>query len=254
MSLKYQEMNEYYRIKDIPPRGDVGYRLEAVEYDRFSANVDDPDAVVDTKPGKIYFFAQNRPGFSAQGGGSSIIDKTVTRFSNYVYTAPSGLDFEGVLFFPQYDYVEGGERLLYATFHVVNLGPRPGDRIVQDVQVTEMLEFRNGVSRNFPMKNDFLATAEDPYSVKVYTSHYYYIFFNVYETENESSIVYSSGEDFRLTGYNPIVITRILLDLTDVPSVDSNRVRFRIKDIVNNDKSEDDPNAIYRIVAVASPV
>jgi hypothetical protein len=242
-------MNEYYRIKDIPPRGDVGYRIEAVEYDRFSANVDDPDAVVDTNPDKIYFFAQNRPIFSAQG---NIIDKTLTRFSNYQYTVQGGLDFEGVIFFPGYDYAEGEEQLLYATFHVVNLGPRPGDRNIQNVQVTEMLAFRNGVSRNFPMKNDLLV---NPYTVKVYMSRYYYVFFNVYETKNdESSIVYSSGEDFRLTGYNPIVITRILLDLTDVPNVESNRVWFRIKDIVHNDKSEDDPSAIYQIIAFAFPV
>jgi len=233
-------MNEY-RIKDIPPRGDVGYRLEAVEYDRFSANVDDPEAVVATNR-PVYFFAQNKPVFSAQGG---IIDKTVTRFSNYQYTEPSGLEFEGVLFFPEYE----GD-LLYATFHVVNLGPRPVDQTVQDVQVTEMLVFQNGVSRNFPMKNDLLATAD---SVKVYASRYYYIFFNVYKTRNESSIMYSSGEDFRLTGYNPIVITRIILDL-NVPNVEANRVWFRIKDIVNNDKSEDDPNAMYQIIAFALPV
>lgn len=244
-------MNEYYHIKDIPPRGDLGYRIEAVEYDRFSANVDDPDAVIASNPDKIYFFAQNRP-VSAQG---NIIDKTVTRFSNYNFIEPSGLGFDGVILFPEYDYAEGEERLLYARFHVVDLGINMDEQNIQSVQITEMLAFRNGLSRNFPMKNELLATAEDPYSVKVYTSRYYYIFFNVYETEyDESSIVYSSGEDFRLTGYNPIVITRILLDLTDVPNIESNRVWFRISDIVHNDRSEDDPNTIYRIVAVAFPM
>lgn len=242
-------MNEYYRIKDIPPLGNVGYRLEAVEHDSLlSANVDDPNAVViPTNPDKFYFFAQ-RP-------VSARIDQIVTRFSDYEYTAPSGLDFEGVILFPEYNCIEGEEQLLYATFHVVDLGPYPSDKLIQSVQVTQMLEFKNGVSRNFPMKNEALATAEDPHSVKIYTSRYYFIFFNVYETENdESSIVYSSGEDYRLTGYNPIVITRIVLDLTDVPAIESTRVWFRIGDIVNNDRSEDDPNAMYRIIVVAFPV
>jgi hypothetical protein len=237
-------MNEYYRIEDIPPRGNVGYRLEALDYDQYPDT--GPTAIIPTNPTDILFFAQ-RP-------VSAKIDKTVTRFSNYVYTPPSGLDFEGVILFPDYSYALGEEKLLYATFHVVDLGPHLDERTVQSVQVTEMLEFKNGVSRNFPMKNEALATAEDPYSIKVYMSHYYYIFFNVYEIENdESSIIYSSAEDYRLTGYNPIVITRIVLDMTDVPVIESNRVWFRIKDIVHNDRPETDPNAMYQIVATAIP-
>jgi hypothetical protein len=242
-------MNEYYRIKDIPPLGNVGYRLEAVEYDRFSANADDPDAVIATTPEKVYFFAQKKNSQEAV-----IINKEVTQFSNYRYTDPSGLDFDGTILFDNYNTTDGDETLLYATFHVVDLGVNLQPSTVETVQVTEMLAFKNGVSRSFPMTNSSLATDDDTHSVKVYKNHYYYIFFNVYEDESyESSIVYSSGEDYRLTGYNPIVITRLILDITDVPSIESNRVWFRFNDIVNNDQSED-PNTMYQIIAYADPV
>jgi hypothetical protein len=242
-------MNEYYRIKDVPPRGDVGYRLEAVEYDRFSVNAGDPDAIIATNPEKVYFFAQkNSPDAVIN------INKEVTRFGNYQYTSPSGLDFDGTILFDNYNTTEEEETLLYATFHVVDLGINLQPPTIEDVQVTERLEFKNGVSRNFPMKNESLATDNDTHSVKVYTNHYYYIFFNVYETaSDESSIVYSSGEDYRLTGYNPIVITRLILDITDVPSIEANRVWFRFNDIVNNDRSED-PYTMYQIIAFAFPV
>ena len=225
--------SDYYTFENVPPRGDAGYRLVTYEYDHGN--------VVSTSPNQHVFFALS---------DHKTIDKHNTRFTNYRYKL-SGVDIDGLIKLndvEETDETTGNvtdDRLLFLTFHVVDIGTSPDNTVVESVREqfapgsSDMFEFNNNVSRDFPIEN-------------ILSNRYYYIFFNVYNTKNDqSSIIYSSIEDYATTGYNPIDIKRITLDLTNA-NVDSYYATISIHNM--HTVEEVDPTTMYKIVMRATPV
>lgn len=215
---------DYYTFEDVPPRGDAGYRLVTYEYDQGN--------VVSTSPNQHVFFALS---------DHKTIDKHNTRFTNYRYNL-SGVNIDGLI---KLNDVTSDDPLLFLTFHVVDIGTSPDNTVVESVREqfapgsSDMFEFNNNVSRDFPIEN-------------ILNDHYYYIFFNVYTTKNDqSSIIYSSIEDYATTGYNPIDIKRITLDLTNA-NVDSFSVMVKIQDIHTMESDTD--SLVYIISMIATPI
>ena len=224
---------DYYTFEDVPPRGDAGYRLVTYEYDQGN--------VVSTSPNQHVFFALS---------DQKTLDKQNTRFTNYRYNL-SGVNIDGLIKLndvEELDETTGNvtdDRLLFLTFHVVDIGTSPNNTVVESVREqfvpgsSDMFEFNNNVSRDFPIEN-------------ILSNRYYYIFFNVYNTKNDqSSIIYSSIEDYATTGYNPIDIKRITLDLTNA-NVDSYYATISIHNM--HTVEEVDPTTMYKIVMRATPV
>lgn len=213
---------DYHTFESIEPSGNVGYRLEVADYD------DPEQTIYDTFPSEIYFFAQKpSPG---------TLNKQETYFTGYTFIL-AGINFEGKIMFDGYEF----ERLLYVSFHIVDLGQHPETtQTVVSVRETPMEEFNNGVPKWF---NQHLSNMDN--------TRYYHVFFNVYtELDNQASVIYSSAQDFSETGYDPIVIPRITLDVTDA-TIDATKAFFRITSIHTK---EQDPDRLYRINMTATPV
>lgn len=212
---------DYHTFESIEPSGNVGYRLEVADFD-------DQTTVYDTTPSEIYFFVQK------QSPGT--LNKQETYFNGYTFIL-SGIDFEGKITLDGYPF----ERLLYVSFHIVDLGQNPDTtQTVVSVRETPMVEFNNGVPRWF---RESLSEMD--------STRYYHVFFNVYtEVDNQASVIYSSAQDFAETGYDPIVIPRITLDVTDA-TIDATKAFFRIASIHTK---ETDPERLYRISVTATPV
>lgn len=213
---------DYHTFENILPSGNLGYRLEVSDYDN-------PDQTnYETFPSEIYFFAQQKsPGR---------LNKTETYFTGYTFIL-SGIDFEGKITLDGYV----SERLLYVSFHIVDLGQHPEtSQSVMSVRETPTVEFNNGVSRWF---RESLSNMD--------ATRHYHVFFNVYtEPNNQASVIYSSAQDYTETGYDPIVIPRITLDVTDT-TIDATKAFFRIATI---HMKEIDPNRLYRISVTATPI
>jgi len=108
------------------------------------------------------------------------------------------------------------------------------------VRETPTVEFNNGVPRWF---RESLSNMD--------AVRYYHVFFNVYtEPDNQASVIYSSAQDYAETGYDPIVIPRITLDVTDT-TIDATKASFRIASIHTN---EEDTGRLYRISVTATPI
>lgn len=224
---------DYYTFEDVPPRGDAGYRLMTYEYDQGN--------VVSTSPNQHVFFALS---------DQKTIDKHNTRFTNYRYNL-SGVNVDGLIKLndvQEIDETTGNvtdDRLLFLTFHVVDIGTSPDNTVVESVSEqfvpgsSDMFEFNNNVSRDFPIEN-------------ILSNRYYYIFFNVYTTQNDqSSIIYSSIEDYATTGYNPIKLTRVVLTSTNA-NIDSFFAMVKIQDIHTMESNTD--SVVYKISMTATPI
>lgn len=213
---------DYHTFENIEPSGNVGYRLEVADYD------DPEQKVYDTFPSEIYFFAQKpSPG---------TLNKQETYFTGYTFIL-SGINFQGKITLDGYQY----ERLLYVSFHIVDLGQHPETtQTVVSVRETPTVEFNNGVEIYFQQQ---LSNMD--------STRYYHVFFNVYtEPDNQASVIYSSAQDFAETGYDPIVIPRITLDVTDA-TIDATKAFFRIASIHTK---ETDPERLYRVSVTATPI
>lgn len=224
---------DYYTFEDVPPRGDAGYRLVTYEYDQGN--------VVSTSPNQHVFFALS---------DQKTLDKQNTRFTNYRYNL-SGVNIDGLIKLndvEELDETTGNvtdDRLLFLTFHVVDIGTSPNNTVVESVREqfvpgsSDMFEFNNNVSRDFPIEN-------------ILNDHYYYIFFNVYTMQNDqSSIIYSSIEDYATTGYNPIKLTRVVLTSTNA-NIDSFFAMVKIQDIHTMESNTD--SVVYKISMTATPI
>eukprot|EP00976_Prorocentrum_cordatum_P110942 1195289-Prorocentrum_minimum.AAC.4 len=220
-----------FQFDAVEPRGDVGYRVEITD-------LDDPSVVVPTLPAKVWTFVSNRAETR-----DVYLNRAETYFTDFRYRL-TGLDFRALI---KLEGVSTFEQLLYCRFHVVELtGPDSQEDLqqqqpsVQAVYTTEMFEFNNGVERDFPVEN-FMP------------DRYYYVFFNVYTTENdETTVVYSSVNDYRLVGFNPVTISRMTMDITQA-RIDSTLTTF---DVTRIDTMEPRPelDPVYKITVHATPV
>ena len=213
---------DYHTFESIEPSGNVGYRLEVADFDN------PEQTIYDTFPSDIYFFAQKQ--------SLGTLNKQNTYFTGYTFIL-SGIDFQGKIQIDGYEF----KRLLYVSFHIVDLGQHPETtQTVVSVRETSMVEFNNGVSRWF---RESLSGMD--------ATRYYHVFFNVYtELDNQASVIYSSAQDYAETGYDPIMIPRITLDVTDA-TIDATKAFFRIDSIHTK---ETDPDRLYRISVTATPI
>lgn len=213
---------DYHTFESIEPSGNVGYRLEVADFDN------PEQTIYDTFPSDIYFFAQKQ--------SLGTLNKQNTYFTGYTFIL-SGIDFQGKIQIDGYEF----KRLLYVSFHIVDLGQHPETtQTVVSVRETSMVEFNNGVSRWF---RESLSGMD--------ATRYYHVFFNVYtELDNQASVIYSSAQDYAETGYDPIMIPRITLDVTDA-TIDATKAFFRIDSI---HIKETDPDRLYRISVTATPI
>lgn len=215
--------NDYHTIENVPSRGDAGYRLMTYEYDEGNA--------MSTTPNQHVFFALS---------DQKTVNKQITHFTNYRYKL-TGVDVDGHIALN--DVMD--DQLLFLIFHVVDIGTSPDSTTIESVReqfepgTNDMFELNNNVSRSFGIEN-------------ILNDHYYYIFFNVYSTKNDqSSIIYSSLEDYTATGYNPIDIQRITLDISNV-MLESNYVSISISAL--HAMTESDHTSMYKITVRATPV
>jgi hypothetical protein len=204
---------DYYAFANIEPCGNVAYRVE----------VFDENQIFPVTP-EYPFFVTKPTNYT--------LNKTSTVFSNYRYQG-TGIDFDATITF---DLFPGGD-LLYATFHILDLGPHPEkeNQYVHSVRETDFYEFNNGESRSFPLSD-------------MNPIHFYQVFFNVYTDRQQTSVIYMSVEDY--PEYDPIVITRMTIDVPD-EAWDSTKIFLRISNIYNK---ETDPNHMYQLTIHATPL